>query len=108
MEARGALGRPFWDSSPLVTPIIITWTMPGHFYLVRAVPGAVTRPVQHPANSLVLRHIDLRGRVPAQLLHTLACVHTCSLTPGVLFGVLRSSFLGMATGYNFTELKRKN
>ena len=41
MEARGALGRPFWDSSPLMTPIIITWTIPGHFYLVRAVPGAV-------------------------------------------------------------------
>ena len=26
---------------PLMTPIIITWTIPGHFYLVRAVPGAV-------------------------------------------------------------------
>ena len=31
----------FWDSSPLMTPIIITWTIPGHFYLVRAVPVAV-------------------------------------------------------------------
>ena len=41
MEARGALGRPFWDSSPLMTPIFITWTIPGHFFLVRAVPGAV-------------------------------------------------------------------
>ena len=41
MEARGSLRRPFWDSSPLMTPIIITWTIPGHFYLVRAVPGAV-------------------------------------------------------------------
>ena len=30
-----------WDSSPLMTPIFITWTIPGHFYLVRAVPGAV-------------------------------------------------------------------
>ena len=28
-------------SSPLMTPIFITWTIPGHFYLVRAVPGAV-------------------------------------------------------------------
>ena len=37
----GALGRPFWDSSPLMTPIFITWTIPGHFFLVRAVPGAV-------------------------------------------------------------------
>ena len=37
----GSLGRPFWDSSPLMTPIFITWTIPGHFYLVRAVPGAV-------------------------------------------------------------------
>ena len=41
MEARGSLRRPFWDSSPLMTPIFITWTIPGHFYLVRAVPGAV-------------------------------------------------------------------
>ena len=41
MEARGALGRPFWDPSPLMTPIFITWTIPGHFFLVRAVPGAV-------------------------------------------------------------------
>ena len=42
------------------------------------------------------------------ILHTLACVHTCSLTPGVLFRVLRSSVMGMATGYNFTELKKIN
>ena len=37
----GSLRRPFWDSSPLMTPIFITWTIPGHFYFVRAVPGAV-------------------------------------------------------------------
>ena len=36
-----SLRRPFWDSSPLMTPIFITWTIPGHFFLVRAVPGAV-------------------------------------------------------------------
>ena len=41
MEARGSLQRPFWDSSPLMTPIFITWTIPGHISLVRAVPGAV-------------------------------------------------------------------
>ena len=69
MEARGALGRPFWDSSPLMTPIIITWTIPGHFYLVRAVPGAVLtaaasmdgsdgRPDGIPGKGKGLKHHD--------------------------------------------------
>ena len=71
MEARGALGRPFWDSSPLMTPIFITWTIPGHFFLVRAVPGAVPtaaasmdgsdgRPDGSPGGGKGLKQVDER------------------------------------------------